>query len=146
MRLYLLPISTRRTLLYCHQVDVAKSETPTWSKRAQSKAAQIWAGWEKQEKGWKKSVVNYGNYALRRIPYEEWGLKSVPPLSERRRMEELNGTDKVEVVYPESLIRPDKVTGMLEKLATERESLHRRKLLWCFAGIPLTAPIALIPM
>lgn len=146
MRLYLLPISTRRTLLYCHRADVAKAEVPTWSDRIQSRAAKIWAGWEKKDKGWQKSVVSYGNYALRRIPYEEWGLKSVPPLSERRRIEELNGTDKVEVVYPESLIRTDKVTELLQRLSTERESLHRRKLIWCFAGMPLTIPVALVPL
>ena len=146
MRLYLVPISTRRTLLYCHRLDVGKSERQTWSEKIQSRVAKTWAGWEKRDRGWQKSVVKYGNHALRRIPYEEWGLKSVPPLSERRRMEELNGTDKVEVIYPETLIPASKVGDVLGRLATERETLHRRKLIWCFVGMPITAPVALIPL
>lgn len=146
MRLYLLPISTKRTLLYCHRLEVGKAEKQTWSERIQSRVAKTWADWEKKDRGWQKSVVNYGNYALRRIPYEEWGLKSVPPLSERRRVEELKGTDKVEVLYPEALIPTGKVTDVLGKLATEREALHRKKLIWCFVGMPLTAPVALIPL
>ncbi|KAL1871603.1 hypothetical protein VTK73DRAFT_1952 [Phialemonium thermophilum] len=146
MRLYLLPISTRRTLLYAQRLDVGKSQTQTWSEWMQNRVAKTWAGWEKKDQGWQKSVVNYGNYALRRIPYEEWGLKSVPPLSERQRMAELNGSERAEVVYPETLIRADRVPAVLEKLATEREGLHRRKLIWCFLGMPLTAPVALIPL
>ncbi|KAK1752067.1 mitochondrial K+-H+ exchange-related-domain-containing protein [Echria macrotheca] len=146
MRLFLLPISTRRTLLYCQKLPLAASEKQTWNDWVQSKASRTWADWEKQEKGWKKSVVNYGNYAFRRIPYEEWGLKSVPPLSQRRREVELNGTEKVEVVYPKSLLAMDKVPKILEALATERESLHRKRLLWCFVGMPLTIPIGIIPL
>lgn len=146
MRLFLLPISTRRTLLYCQRLAIATPERQSWMDRAQTKAAKIWADWEKKEKGWQKSVVSYGNYAFRRIPYEEWGLKSVPPLSQRRREEKLQAVEKVEVVYPQTLISRERVPGVLETLATEREALHRRKLIWCFVGMPLTAPIAIIPM
>ncbi|KAK0701672.1 mitochondrial K+-H+ exchange-related-domain-containing protein [Lasiosphaeria miniovina] len=146
MRLYLLPISTRRTLLYCQKLNAPTTERPTWGDWIQSKASRTWAGWEKKERGWQKSVVNYGNYAFRRIPYEEWGLKSVPPLSQRRRVVERNGSEKIEVVYPKSLLAMDKVPGILETLATERQSLHKRRLIWCLVGMPITAPIALIPV
>lgn len=150
MRLYVLPISTRRTLLYCHKLDVtvagAKESLP---ERIQSKAAKTWASWEAKDKGWQKTVVNYGNYALRRIPYEEWGLKSVPPLSERLKREETKeaaGMGKVEVVYPQSLIPADRVHGVLKTLATEREALHKKRLIWCLVGMPISAPVALIPV
>lgn len=146
MRLYLLPISTRRTLLYCQKINAPAAEKPTWSDWAQAKVARTWSEWEKKDKGWQKKVVNYGNYALRRIPYEEWGLKSVPPLSQRRRQVELNGSEKVEVVYPKSLLAMDRVPKVLETLATEREALHRQRLIWCFIGMPLSAPIALLPV
>ncbi|GAB1316726.1 Mitochondrial K+-H+ exchange-related-domain-containing protein [Madurella fahalii] len=146
MRLYLLPISTRRTLLYCQKLNAPAAEKPTWSDWIQAKAARTWSEWEKKDKGWQKKVVNYGNYALRRIPYEEWGLKSVPPLSQRRRQVEMNGTEKVEVVYPKSLLPMDRVPKVLETLATEREALHKRRLIWCFIGMPLSAPIALLPV
>ncbi|KAK4245150.1 mitochondrial K+-H+ exchange-related-domain-containing protein [Corynascus novoguineensis] len=146
MRLYLLPISTRRTLLYCQRLNAPTTEKPTWSDWIQAKAARTWSGWEKKEKGWQKSVVNYGNQLLRRIPYEEWGLKSVPPLSQRRKQVELKGTEKVEVVYPKTLLAMDKVPNILHALATEREALHKRRLIWCFVGMPLTAPIGLLPV
>jgi hypothetical protein len=146
MRLYLLPISTRRTLLYAQRLNAPTSEKKTWSDWLQSKAARTWSGWEQKDKGWQKSVVNYGNHLLRRIPYEEWGLKSIPPLSQRRKQAELQGTNKVEVVYPKTLLAADKVPTILKLLATEREALHKRRLIWCFIGMPISAPIALLPV
>ncbi|KAK0665127.1 mitochondrial K+-H+ exchange-related-domain-containing protein [Cercophora samala] len=146
MRLYLLPISTRRTLLYCQKLDAPATQKQTWGDWIQSKAARTWSGWEQKEEGWQKKVVNYGNYALRRIPYEEWGLKSVPPLSQRRKQVELRGDEKVEVVYPKSLLPLGKVSKILETLATERESLHKQRLVWCFVGMPITIPVGLLPV
>ena len=148
MRLYLLPISTRRTLLYCQRFNTpaaAESQT-TWADRIQAKAARTWSGWEKRDRGWQKAVVNYGNYLLRRIPYEEWGLKSVPPLSQRRREVELDGSEKVEVIYPQSLLSKERIPKIIGQLATEREALHKARLIWCFVGMPITIPIALIPL
>ncbi len=146
MRLYLLPISTRRTLLFAQRLNVSTTDRQTLADRVQDRAAKTWAGWEKRESGWQKKVVNYGNYAFRRIPYEEWGLKSVPPLSKRRKEEEMKGNERVDVVYPKSLMPMDKVPGILQQLATEREALHKRKMMWCFIAMPFTAPVALIPV
>ena len=147
MRLFLLPVSTRRTLLYCHRLNIAISaEKQTLVDKAQDRAAKLWSDWEKKEKGWQKTVVSYGNYALRRIPFEEWGLKSVPPLSTRRKDEEQEGKSQIEVVYPQSLIPMDRVSGVLDTLSTERDAFHRRKLILCFVGMPLTAPVAVLPV
>ncbi|KAK0629648.1 mitochondrial K+-H+ exchange-related-domain-containing protein [Bombardia bombarda] len=146
MRLYLVPISTRRTLLYCQKLNVIATEKQTLVDRVQDKAARTWADWEKKDKGWQKTVVSYGNQAFRRIPYEEWGLKSVPPLSQRRKDGEQQGAERVEVVYPKSLLAMDKVPRVLETLATERESLHKKRLIYCLVGMPITAPIGIIPV
>ena len=147
MRLYLLPISTRRTLLYCHRLNVSDSQkTKSLLDKVQDKAAKTWTEWEQREKGWQKLVVNWGNQAFRRIPYEEWGLKSVPPLSTKRREEEILGKDKNQLVFPETIIPTTKAINVLRTLGTERELHHKSRLLWCFIGMPISAPIALVPL
>lgn len=149
MRLFLLPISTRRTLLYAHRLDnvaAAAQQNQGYMDKLQNKAAQTWAGWEQKESGWQHTIVKYGNQALRRIPYEEWGLKSVPPLSSKRADDEVKGNDKVEVFYPSTLISQSHVTDVLQKLSTEREGLHRKRFLWCLIGMPISAPFAAVPV
>ncbi|KAJ2977758.1 hypothetical protein NUW58_g7710 [Xylaria curta] len=146
MRLFLLPISTRRTLLYCQKLQKLPSEKQPLVDKITLRAARLWAGWEKKESGWQKTVVKYGNRALRRIPYEEWGLKSVPTLSARRREEELLGKEKHHLIFPESIIAASRAPQILHTLATERESLHRTRMIWCFVGMPITAPFALVPI
>lgn len=159
MRVFLLPISTRRTLLYAHRLNnpaaAAAKENQKWLdmirnegllETCQIKAAQTWAGWEQKESGWQTKVVKYGNQALRRIPYEEWGLKSVPPLSTKRADDELKGSNKVDILYPPGLIPQSAVMDMLHKLSTEREGLHRKRLIWCCIGMPISAPFAAVPV
>ncbi len=146
MRLYLLPISTRRTLIYCQRLNVQTAEKQSWLDKGTTKAAALWASWEKKESGWQKKVVVYGNQALKRIPYEEWGLKSIPPLSTRRKTEELSGKEKVEVCFPGTLIPDGTVLEVLRKLGTERQQLHKRRIFWSFVGMPIVAPFALVPM
>jgi hypothetical protein len=146
MRLFLLPISTRRTLIYCQRLNTVTAEQQTYLETATKKAANLWAGWEKKESGWQKKVVEYGNKALKRIPYEEWGLKSIPPLSARRKDEEISGKETVEVHFPPALIPQDRVLEVLKILGTEREALHRSRLIYSCIGMPITIPFALVPM
>ena len=146
MRIFLLPISTRRTLIYCERLNITTTETKTWLDKGTKKAADLWARWEKKESGWQRKVVDYGNHALRRISYEEWGLKSIPPLSQRRKSEELLGKELVEVAFPKSLIPEESVQEVLRVLSTERQGIHRRRMLWSFVGMPISAPFALVPM
>jgi hypothetical protein len=146
MRLYLLPLSTRRTLLYAKRLEVTTApQGRSYIDKGTAWAARTWAQWEKMDKGWKRKVVDYGNYAFRRIPYEEWGLKSVPPLSSRRRDKEIHGA-KVDLCFPSSVIPPSKAEGILQTLATERQALHKKRLVWCIVGMPITIPFALVPI
>ncbi|KAH0539139.1 hypothetical protein FGG08_004311 [Glutinoglossum americanum] len=91
MRLFLLPISTKRALIYCEKSSKLPTDRKTLLDKATTKAAQIWLQWEKSNKKWQKTVTEYGNKAFQRIPFEEWGLKSIPPLSPRRRAEGASG-------------------------------------------------------
>ncbi|CAK7275224.1 hypothetical protein SEPCBS57363_006571 [Sporothrix epigloea] len=181
MRLFLLPISTRRTLLYCERLMEPSGHQLSLVDKAQNRAAKMWSDWEKKPPGsLQHRIVSSGNTGLRRIAFEEWGLKSVPPLSARRRAEEaakttttetakgspeedtvgkeneksletrtksdMDPSKPVEVFYPASTISPDTVADVLTRLATEREALHRKRLIWCIVGMPITAPFGLVPV
>lgn len=103
MRLFLLPVSTRQSLIYCQKRSRLPNQT-TYIDRVTSKASEKWMEWDKYEKGWQKKVTVYGNKLFQRLPFEEWGLKSVPPMSVERRKEELAGEKKFIVEYPGSLL------------------------------------------
>lgn len=88
----------------------------------------------------------YGNQALKRIAYEEWGLKSVPPLSDSRKQEIESTKKEVEVLFPSTLIPEDEVLDVLKTLATERQALHKQNLIYSIMGMPIVAPFALVPV
>lgn len=147
MKVYLLPVSTRRTLLYAQRLGITTTETKgSYLDKGAAWAAKTWASWEKKESGWQRKVVDYGNQAFRRIEFEEWGLKSVPPLSARRRAEELQNGGKVDLVFPEKMLPADQAQSLVLKLATERQALHRQRMTYCIIGMPFTIPFALIPV
>lgn len=146
MRLFLLPISTRRSLIYSQRLNNQLSSELTYVDKVTARAAATWVKWEKAEKGWKKSVTGYGNKLFQRIPYEEWGLKSIPPLSARRRDAELQAKEMVELTFPPSLIKPESVLDTLRTLSTERKAIHKKWMWGSILGMPLTIPFGLIPV
>lgn len=86
MRIFLLPISTRRTLIYCDRVQTqlksagvgaggggTTTSQPSIPDRIVRKANETWAEWENSETRWKKRLTVLGNeYVFSRIPFEEW--------------------------------------------------------------------------
>ena len=146
MRLFLLPISTRRTLIYCQRLNKQLTTEQTYVEKVTSRASTTWGKWEAAEKGWQKQVTQWGNQLFKRIPYEEWGLKSIPPLSTRRKSQELEGKEDIELLYPPTVIKPTRVLDVLEKLATERQALHKKWMYGSIIGMPITIPFGLIPV
>lgn len=146
MRIFLLPISTTRTFIYCQRLNQQALKEQTYIDKLTTRATNLWVKWEKYDKGWQKKVTEYGDKIFQRIPYEEWGLKSIPPLSATREAEKLKRTEKTDVTFPPSLIKPQSVEGVLRTLATERQALHTKRMWWSIVGMPVTAPVALIPV
>ncbi|OJZ88431.1 hypothetical protein ASPFODRAFT_44100 [Aspergillus luchuensis CBS 106.47] len=146
MRLFVIPISTRQALIYARPLRRGPSQKPSMHDRVIQKAAETWAKWEEADKGWKKHLVSWGNRVQQRIPYQEWGLKSIPSLAAVRRLDESYGTKKVDVLFPGNAIRPEKLQKMLQAIATERQDLHRRRMWLSLLATPLTAPVGLIPL
>ncbi|KAG5948815.1 hypothetical protein E4U53_006127 [Claviceps sorghi] len=157
MRLFLLPLSTRRSFLYAQRRNSPTTATDaSYIDRGVAWAAGKWSEWERKESGWQKKVVEYGNHAFRRIPYEEWGLKSVPPLSSwrgRRRdgeveenLQSQDGQEHVELVFPRSVMSEAQAEEVVRRMGRERDGLHRRRLMWCVVGMPITVPFAVVPI
>ena len=147
MRLFLLPVSTRRTLIYCERVQeaVQGAQQPI-SERIINKASQTWAQWEKAERGWQKKLTVYDNQLFMRIPYEEWGLKSIPPATKRKLQDVDDGKIRFECLYPGAFMKQHRVPEILQRLATERQSFHKKKMWTSLAWIPATLPFAVVPM
>lgn len=147
MRLFLLPVSTRQSLIYCQRLNKQLSSETTFIDKITTRASDTWLKWEKAEKGWKKKVTAYGNKLFQTIPHEEWGLKSIPPLSRRRKEEELTGKNDVNVVFPGSIIGEAGVEEALRKFAgDERQDFHTKWMWASIIGMPVTAPLALVPV
>ncbi|KAF1835899.1 hypothetical protein BDW02DRAFT_261404 [Decorospora gaudefroyi] len=149
MRLFLLPISTRRSLIYCEKLHEKAPQDRSYYDKLTLKANETWVAWEKDDKAignWKRKVTFYGNQALKRIPYEEWGLKTIPALTAKRKRDIESGKAEYQVLFPGQYLPQQRVPALLHKLAKERQSMHRSKLLWSILIMPLTAPFMLIPV
>ena len=146
MRLFLLPINCRNTLIYAQRLNKQLTSETTSLEKIETKVSERWTLWESREKGWQKKVTTWGNQLMARVPYREWGLKSIPPLSTRLSEEKLKGKGKIELLFPASTLSSARVTDVLRTLVTERQVFHKQRLMWTMVGMPLTIPFALLPM
>ncbi|KAF2639624.1 hypothetical protein P280DRAFT_453552 [Massarina eburnea CBS 473.64] len=149
MRLFLLPISTRRSLIYYEKLHEKAVGERSLLDKITVKANETWAAWEKDEKSplaWKTKVTHYGNQALKRIPYEEWGLKTIPALTAKRRQDIEEGREKYQVMFPGLYLPRERVPEIIQQLALERQAMHRSKMIWSVVVMPFTIPFMLIPV
>ncbi|KAF2493651.1 hypothetical protein BU16DRAFT_551425 [Lophium mytilinum] len=151
MRIFLLPISARHSLIYCQHISKPSSSHYSlfdrFVERVEAQARQTWVAWEKKPGGWKKKSTTIGNQLLKRIPYQEWGLKSIPPLSKKLRTNVVDGkvTD-VEVLFPARFMTEEKVKETLERFALQGQLKHSDRMFWSYAGLPFAVPFALVPI
>jgi hypothetical protein len=147
MRLFLLPVSTRRTLIFCERTKEAiTGAKPPLQERIITKASQTWASWERADKGWQKKVTLYGNSLFKNIPFQEWGLKTLPSASKKHLQDVDEGKIKVDCLYPASFLKPAHVSDVLKRIATERQGLHTKRFWQCVFWMPITIPFALVPV
>ena len=147
MRLFLLPISTRQSLIYCQRLNQQLATKTSYIDKVTTKASTTWLSWERKDSGWQKKVTEYGNKLLQRLPYEEWGLKSIPPLSARRRSDEIEGREEVHLEFPELLIEPGRVHNALRMYGSDDKQAFHSKWMWgSILGMPISAPVALVPV
>jgi hypothetical protein len=146
MRLFLIPISTKRVLVYARPLRKDLAKELSILDRITTKAAETWAKWEEADKGWKMHLVRWGNSVQQRIPFEEWALKSIPSFKTQQRINGDHGKTKIDVLFPGNAVRLDRIQDVLRIVATERQELHRKKMMWSLIAAPITAPLGLIPV
>ncbi|CAI7668076.1 hypothetical protein PCG10_000410 [Penicillium crustosum] len=146
MRLFLIPISTKRALIYARPLNKDLAKELSYLDRITTKAAETWAKWEEADKGWKMHLVRWGNRVQQRIPYEEWALKSIPSLKTQLRINGDHGKTKVDVLFPGNAMRLERIQQVVRMIATERQEIHRKRMMWSLIAAPITAPFGLIPV
>lgn len=146
MRIFLLPLTTRQALVYCQRISPKPAAQQSIFDKVTKKSTETWAKWEAAEKGWQKKVVTYGNRALQRIPYQEWGLKSFPSTNPTLQAEQVTDEKKFDVVFPKNIMQQEDVPKVLARLAKERKQLHFNRFIGSLVGLPFTIPFALIPV
>lgn len=149
MRLFLLPVSTRRMLIYCEPVSShAPKEQQKYMDRIVNKANTTWTEWEKSDTKWKLKTTEYGNKLFRRIAFEEWGLKSMPPLRSSKDKGIPPADKTFQLRFPPAYMNltGEGVLACVKRLATERQSLHRSRMWGSIAAMPVTIPFGLIPI
>lgn len=78
MRIILLPLTRRQTLLYAQRLTENDSHKPSpWITWALSRAQTTWVEWGKSTTSWKAKTVATGNRLLDAINWEEYSLKTV---------------------------------------------------------------------
>jgi hypothetical protein len=145
-KIFLLPLTTRQALVYCQRAAPKPNAKPTIADRVTTKAAETWAKWEEADKGWRKTLVTYGNAGLQRIPYQEWGLKSFPPSNPTLQAEQIADGTKFDVVYPGNIMHKEDIPKVLSRLAKERKQLHWRRFIGSMIAMPICIPFALVPV
>ncbi|KOS45397.1 hypothetical protein ACN38_g3637 [Penicillium nordicum] len=146
MRLFLIPISTKRALIYARPLNKDLAKELSYLDRITTKAAETWAKWEEADKGWKMHLVRWGNRVQQRIPYEEWALKSIPSFKTQLRINGDHGKSKVNVLFPGNAVRLERIQQVVRTIATERQEIHRKRMMWSLIAAPITAPFGLIPV
>ena len=144
MRLLLLPLtrSGSHIILYAHRspVTLAPGATVPYPERILNYTAKKWHEWEHSDTNWQLKVTAWGNGMFKRLPYQEWGLKSLGP---RKAGEDA----KVQVQWPKDIAQEETVMQTLHQLGgEERKRFHWRRLVGTVAGMPLSAPFAIVPM
>ncbi|KAF8628645.1 hypothetical protein AX15_003777 [Amanita polypyramis BW_CC] len=126
---------------------------------ASAKAAETWAGFGKQQKGWKRSIYEMGEKLMDRLDFEELALKSInpsmgptitapptPSSSGSSLGKDLEESVKIPLLYPPSISTGSETLRELRALVSYRLPKHRREFyLWALIA-PLTAPFVIVPV
>lgn len=78
MRILLLPLTRRQTLLFSQRLTQNASNKPSpWLSWIMTKTQKTWSDWGKSDTKWKSKTFTTGNKLLDKIDWEEYSLKTI---------------------------------------------------------------------
>lgn len=162
MRILVLPVGSHRFVLHCQRLSAPLVRAkPRIDDRIAAQAAKTWSKFQASDARWKQLIVKLVNRGLDTIPFEERALKTVPPFNTWMREHAVSkhhippaaAEEKdvdlapIPVVYPKAYFQNwHQVENELRTLATTGIRVHKKQMLLCAIGLPLTLPCALIPV
>lgn len=172
MRLLVVPLSVRTSMVYCQTAALPRArQTPRLDERLVERANKTWNKFAESDKQWQRKIVDWGNLAMERISYNEWGLKTIPErgkylrrikpaedaaeaeaehisVAEFEKREDLKSTDleQVRVDFPGSVLSSLEAESRLRTLANHGIAHHTKYFWLSTIGAPLTLPVALLPV
>lgn len=169
------PITTHRSYIYCNHKSslLDSSQTKTvpqivhWENKIVGLATKAWHKLTESEMSINKRVVSLVRKLLNTIPYSENSLRSFP--SKRAMVREINQehfselprlimTSEVEAgkfsldqlkpipVYHPRFQDPQAILDQLIGTREKWDAYHRKWALLCGLGVPLTLPLAVVPV
>lgn len=169
------PVTTHKSFIYCHHrpsllSDKQRSEVQ-WKIRAENKmvslAAKGWSKLENSKSSINKKIVSLVRRLLSSIPYDESCLRSFPRKSTMIR--EINEehqasfpravlTSDIEKntvsvdqlkpipVYHPRFQEPQAILNQMNEFRSTLTQYHKKWAILCFLGIPVSLPLALVPV
>lgn len=170
-----IPITSRKSFIYCHHkkslLNLKQINDIPWLVKAESKlvelATKAWTKLVTSELSVNKQIVSFVLKLLNAIPYNENCLRSFP--SQSTMIREINEKDldslpkavmmaavesnavsldqlKPIPVYHPTTQSPQAILAQMHEFKTSLMTYHRKWSILCAIGIPLTLPVALVPV
>ncbi|SPO20959.1 uncharacterized protein UTRI_00436 [Ustilago trichophora] len=145
------------------QKDGSNQSKLPFTTRMLNKASAFWIDLgrtdQKSTFDWKRRTYVLGERLMDRIEYQEWALKGIDPamgphlMSGRSKDAVAESSDSgipkldhIPLLYPPSLLQPERLLKSLKNLTDHRTPHHYRRFWYCVVGMPITIPFALVPV
>jgi hypothetical protein len=174
-KIFVFPITRDRSFLYFKYNEKLLNNNSLlvkYENKVVQGATKLWIKMRASEKSLNKNIVKNVTKFLDQIPWSEDSLRSIPSKSallrqvsryegkpeesQEKQVDEItlksayDVTDEtlvgIPVLYPSKLMTVETLSKEIGELHTQAVSYHKRQMLLTGLGIPVTLPIALVPV
>lgn len=166
MQILAVPLARQRAtaktyLFYAVRASQAEKEKgppiqPSLTQRMMNRASAFWINLGRTDVrsvwNWRRRTFLLGERIMDRVPYQEWELKNIDQelgpsirsiLEAHKQKKE---TSPLQVEYAPQLTGASEAVNSLGTLEKDRKPYHFRYFLYSMIGIPITAPLFLVPV